>query len=62
MNTFFPQPLLEKVDIEDYFPLTLEALHKSLLNSNGLFFIHYTPQVALKCRWFLAQINHDEIK
>ena len=44
MNAFLPQPLLEKVDVEDYFPLTLAALHKSLLNSNGLFFIHYTPE------------------
>ena len=58
-NTYPPLPLLENVDDDDCFPLTPTALHKSLLSSDGLFFIQYTPEDTLKPRWFLVQINME---
>ena len=41
-------------------PPTLATLHKSLLHSDGLFFIRYTTEDTLKSCWFLVQINMNE--
>ena len=49
-NTSPPLPLLEQVGDDDRSPPTLAALHKSLLHSDGLFFIQYTPEDTLKPR------------
>ena len=47
-------PFLENVDDDDSSPLTPTALHKSLLYSDDLFFIQYTPEDPLKprCFWY----------
>ena len=55
-----PAPLIESMDTDDCPPPTPSALSQSLLNSDSLFFIRYTPAGTLKSRWFLVQINHDE--
>ena len=52
-------PLLGNVDDDYCSPLTLKSLHKSILHSDGLFFIQYTPEDTLKSRWSLVQINMD---
>ena len=52
--------LLSKADDVDRSTPTPATLHKSLLHSDGLFFIQYTPEDTLKQSWFLVQINMDE--
>ena len=59
-NTSPPEPLIECVDTDDCYSPTPAALSHSLLNSDGPFFIRYTPEGTLKSRWFLVQINHEE--
>ena len=59
-NTSPPEPLIEYVDTNGCSPPTPAILSHSLLNSDGLFFIRYTPEGTLKSRWFLVQINHEE--
>ena len=56
-RTPFASSLIEQYDFS---PLSTLVLFKSLSNSNGLFFIRYTPEDTFKQRWFLVQINHEE--
>ena len=37
-------------------------LYKSLLTSDGLFFIQYAPRDIFKSCWYLVKINNDETK
>ena len=50
-NTSPQEPLIERVNIDDYSSSTPAALYHSLLNSDGLFFIRYTSEGTLKSRW-----------
>ena len=51
-------PLLEKSDhIVSSVPPPF-TLNKSFVTSNYLFFIKDTPEITLKPRWFLVQVNH----
>ena len=59
-HTSPPTPLLEDNVVSHDYPLTPSTLHKALSNSNGLFFIQYTPKDTFKSRWFLVQINNSE--
>ena len=51
-NTSLHEPLTEHLDTDDCSPPTIAPLSHSLLNSDGLFFIRYTPEGTLKSRWF----------
>ena len=51
-NTSPLELFIERVDIDDCSPSTPVVLHHSLLTSDGLFFIRYTPEGTLKSRWF----------
>ena len=44
----------------DCSPSASVTLYKLLINSDGLFFIYYTPENKFKSCWFLVKINHDE--
>ena len=60
-HTFALTPLLDdSTDIDSSPPLP-SSLHRIILRSDGLILIQYTPEDTLKSRWFLVQINHDEI-
>ena len=60
-HTFALTPLLDaSTDIDNSPPLS-SSLHRIILRSDGLILIQYTPEDTLKSRWFLVQINHDEI-
>ena len=49
-NTSPPVPFIENIDTDDCSPPTPTALSHSLLNSDGIFFIRYTPEGTLKSR------------
>ena len=59
-HTSPPFPLLEDDFVSKNSPLTPSTLHKSISNSNCLFFIQYTPEDTFRSQWFLVQINHSE--
>ena len=46
----------------DCSPSASVTLYKLLINSDGLFFIYYTPENKFKSCWFLVKINHDLIE
>ena len=59
-HTSPPTQFLENDCVSNDSPLAPSTLHKSISNSNGLFFIQYTVEDTFKSRWFLVQINHSE--
>ena len=54
-NKIPPSPLIEKSDLDILSLPSPLVLSKSLSTSDGLFFIHYTPEDAFKQRWFLVK-------
>ena len=56
-----PQHLL-RVETNIYSPPTPSSLYKSLLTSEGLFFIQYTLEDTFKSCWYLVKINYDKQK
>ena len=59
-NNSPPQPLIKRVNINDYFPQTPAALYKPLFSSDGFFCIKYILEHTLKPCWFFVQTNYDE--
>ena len=60
-NSSPPAPhFLKIIFIPNNYHLTPSTLHTSILNSDGLFFIQYTPEDTFKSQWFLVHINHTE--
>ena len=59
-KTISPSPLIEKSDTDIISPPSPIVLSKSLLISDGLFFIRCTPKDTFKQRWFLVKMNHEE--
>ena len=57
-----PQPLIERIDTNIYSPPTPVSLHKSLLTSDGLLLIQYTPEDTFKSYWYLVKVYVDEIE
>ena len=56
-NKIPPSPLIEKSNLDIFSPPSPLVLSKSLSTSNGLFFIHYTPEDTFKQRWFIVQVK-----
>ena len=59
-HTSLPIPFLEDNFVSNNSPLTPSTLHKSISNSNGLFFIQYNPEDTFKSQWLLVQINNSK--
>ena len=53
-RTPYAPPLIEQFDTGSLYPLSPLVLFISLSNSNGLFFIRYTPEDTFKQQWFLV--------
>ena len=54
-HTSPPIPFLEDNVVSHDYPLTPSNLHKTISNSNGLFFIQYTLEDTFKSWWFLVK-------
>ena len=54
------QPLNEKEDTNNCSPLTPPFLHKSLLITDGLFFVQNISDDTFKSCWDLMKINYDD--
>ena len=59
-NKSSPKLFLEDTDHFVSAPYSPLFLHKSLVNTNYLFFIQHTPENTLKPRCFLVLVNHEE--